>query len=215
MGTAVCAAVRSDPDLDLVGVVDPAYAGKLVEAAALEAAAEPSAWVDAGVDVAVDFTVASAVPANAEWCAAHGVHAVIGTTGFGPEILDRLRQCFEGSRANCVVAPNFAIGAVLMMRFAEMAAPFFETAEVIELHHDTKVDAPSGTASLTARRIAAARDRASPAGAAGGQPTGPAGAHSSPGPAPEARGVEEAPGVQVHSVRLRGLVAHQEVLFGT
>lgn len=109
-----------------------------------------------------------------------------------------MKALFEGSNANCVVAPNFAIGAVLMMRFAELAAPWFETVEIVELHHDSKLDAPSGTALLTAARIASARQQ----------------------PAVEdeqlpARGVEGAPGVRVHSVRLRGLVAHQEVLFGT
>jgi 4-hydroxy-tetrahydrodipicolinate reductase len=106
---------------------------------------------------------------------------------------------FEASNANCVVAPNFAIGAVLMMRFAELAAPWFETMEIVELHHDGKIDAPSGTALLTAARMAAARGQLPSDGGA---------------PLP-ARGVEGAPGVRVHSVRLRGLVAHQEVLFGT
>jgi 4-hydroxy-tetrahydrodipicolinate reductase len=126
------------------------------------------------------------------------VHAVIGTTGLAPAELAEMRSLFEAGDANCVLAPNFAIGAVLMMRFAELAAPWFETAEIVELHHDGKLDAPSGTALLTAARIASAR----------GGSSGPA----APQPA---RGVEGAPGVNVHSVRLRGLVAHQEVLFGT
>ena len=197
MGATVCAAVRADPELELVAIVDPPHAGEMIEEAGLEAAAEPSAFADAGVEVAVDFTVASALAANAAWCAAHGVHAVIGTTGLDLELV---RSAFEGSSANCVVAPNFAIGAVLMMRFAELAAPWFETAEIIELHHDAKLDAPSGTALLTAQRMAAAR----------GIP-----AATSTAPMPPARGTEAAPGIQVHSVRLRGLVAHQEVLFGT
>ncbi len=108
---------------------------------------------EAGAEVAVDFTVLGAARANARWCADHGVHAVIGTTGFAADDLDELRR---RSQSNCLVAPNFAIGAVLMMRFAELAAPYFETAEVIELHHDAKIDAPSGTAMMTVQRMAAA-----------------------------------------------------------
>jgi len=154
----------------------------------------------AGVQVAVDFTVADAARLNVAWCAANGVHAVVGTTGLNASDLEAFRESFI--RSNCIVAPNFAIGAVLMMRFAELAAPFFETAEIIELHHDTKADAPSGTALSTAQRMAAASADWAPdptvhevvAGARGG--TGPAGIH-------------------VHSIRLRGLVAHQEVLLGT
>jgi 4-hydroxy-tetrahydrodipicolinate reductase len=222
MGAAVCAAVRADPQLELVAVVDPAYAGAVIEAAGLVAGAGPGHLGDAGADVAVDFTVAAAVAGNAAWCAANGVHAVIGTTGLTAQALAEMERAFEASTANCVFAPNFAIGAVLMMRFAELAAPWFETVEVVELHHDGKLDSPSGTALQTARRIAAARDAAAapaprPAGpdrlpGAGGRTgDGPDGA---PGEGP-ARGVEAAPGVRVHSVRLRGLVAHQEVLFGT
>jgi 4-hydroxy-tetrahydrodipicolinate reductase len=157
---------------------------------------------EADVEVAVDFTVAAAARANALWCADNGVHSVIGTTGFSPGVLAEIRARFEAGVANCVVAPNFAIGAVLMMRFAELAAPFFETVEIIELHHDGKVDAPSGTAVLTAQRISEAlKDQTGATVTAGGTQA--------------ARGTEAAPGVRVHSVRLRGLVAHQEVLFGT
>jgi 4-hydroxy-tetrahydrodipicolinate reductase len=117
-------------------------------------------------------------------------------------VLAEIKARFEAGLANCVVAPNFAIGAVLMMRFAELAAPFFETVEIIELHHDGKVDAPSGTAVLTAQRISEAlKDQTGATVTAGGTQA--------------ARGTEAAPGVRVHSVRLRGLVAHQEVLFGT
>ena len=153
--------------------------------------------------MAVDFTELAAARGNLAWCASHGVHAVVGTTGFADTDLEEVRRLFpEGGGANCFVAPNFAIGAVLMIRFAEMAAPWFETAEIIELHHDTKIDAPSGTAVLTAERMAAASAEwgADPTttlvmeGARGG--TGPGGIH-------------------IHSVRLRGLVAHQEVLLGT
>jgi 4-hydroxy-tetrahydrodipicolinate reductase len=198
MGATVCAAVKADPDLELVAAVDPALSGEKLEPAGLVAASGPEAMAEAGVQVAVDFTVASAAAANAAWCARNNVHAVIGTTGLSPEVLAEMKSRFEASSANCLVAPNFAIGAVLMMRFAELAAPWFETAEIVELHHDGKVDAPSGTALLTAARLASARQRT------------PGEAEASP-----ARGVEGAPGVQVHSVRLRGLVAHHEVLFGT
>jgi len=219
MGAAVCAAVRADPELELVAAVDPAYAGTPIPAAGLVAGPGPDALAEAGAEVAVDFTVAAAAAGNAAWCAAHGVHAVIGTTGLAAPVLAELAQSFGAGPANCVFAPNFAIGAVLMMRFAELAAPWFETIEVIELHHDGKIDSPSGTALQTARRIAAARDAAPAAagrpetapGAATGGGQGPGGTPS-PGPA---RGMEAAPGVQVHSVRLRGLVAHQEVLLGT
>ena len=202
MGTTLCEAVGADPALELVAVVDPAHAGEKLEPSGLLAAGGPEAMAEAGVDVAVDFTVAAAARANALWCADNGVHSVIGTTGFSPGVLAELKVRFDAGVANCVVAPNFAIGAVLMMRFAELAAPFFETAEIVELHHDGKVDAPSGTAILTAQRISEALKD---------QTDGPASASGTEA----ARGTEAAPGVRVHSVRLRGLVAHQEVLFGT
>jgi 4-hydroxy-tetrahydrodipicolinate reductase len=198
MGTTVCGAVGADPDLELVAAVDPAHAGEMV--AGLAIASDADALADAHADVAVDFTVLAAARDNAQWCAKQGVHAVVGTTGWTSDDLDELRSAF--TTTNCLVAPNFAIGAVLMMRFAELAAPYFETAEVIELHHDAKADAPSGTAMMTVRRMAAASPTWAPdptreevvAGARGGQGPG---------------------GIRVHSVRLRGLVAHQEVLLGT
>jgi 4-hydroxy-tetrahydrodipicolinate reductase len=224
MGITVCAAVRADPELELVAAVDPAHAGEKVEPGGTVIGPGPETLLAAGAEVAVDFTVASAAAANVRWCAGHGVHAVVGTTGFTPEVLGEIETLFEAGPANCVVAPNFAIGAVLMMRFAELAAPWFDTVEIVELHHDGKLDAPSGTARLTAQRIAAARAGASPKGAGpeGASPksASPEGDGSGKGPEPEqagalvARGHEAAPGVQVHSVRLRGLVAHQEVLFG-
>jgi 4-hydroxy-tetrahydrodipicolinate reductase len=130
----------------------------------------------------------------------HGIHAVVGTTGFTQDDFSDLRERF--TRCNCVIAPNFAIGAVLMIRFAELAAPFFDTAEIIELHHDQKIDAPSGTAMHTAERMAAASDKWAPDPTTDHTIEGSRGAH---GPA----------GIPVHSVRLRGMVAHQEVLLGT
>jgi 4-hydroxy-tetrahydrodipicolinate reductase len=126
---------------------------------------------------------------------------VVGTTGLGAADIDQLRALFVDG-VNCVVAPNFAIGAVLMVRFAELAAPWFETAEVIELHHDGKIDAPSGTAVLTAERMAAA---------SADWAADPTRTEVLPG----ARGGEGPAGIRVHAVRLRGLVAHQEVLLGT
>ncbi|MDP9388699.1 MAG: 4-hydroxy-tetrahydrodipicolinate reductase [Actinomycetota bacterium] len=207
MGSTVCRAVADDPELELVAAVDPHHAGIDLrqilgrDCAGVQIAGDADALTRAGAEVAVDFTEAEAARRNLRWCAAHRVHAVVGTTGLGDDDLGQLRALFTGG-VNCVVAPNFAIGAVLMMRFAELAAPWFETAEVIELHHDQKIDAPSGTAVLTAQRMAAASTEWAPdrtttevvGGARGGQ--GPGGIH-------------------VHSVRLRGLVAHQEVLLGT
>ena len=205
MGSTVCRAVSADPELELVAAVDPSCAGADLRSTTGadvdgEIDADADALSQAEVDVVVDFTTVAAARQNLAWCAERGVHAVVGTTGFDPADLSELDRRFTSS--NCVVAPNFAIGAVLMMRFAELAAPWFETAEIIELHHDAKVDAPSGTAMLTATRMAAASSdwAADPTrtvlaeGARGG--TGPA-------------------GIRVHSVRLRGLVAHQEVLLGT
>jgi 4-hydroxy-tetrahydrodipicolinate reductase len=207
MGSTVCAAVAAAPGLELVAAVDPLHAEidlqQLgVSDTGLQVARTANALADAGAEVAVDFTVLDAARENLNWCAANGVHAVVGTTGFSDADLDDLRARFEASTANAIIAPNFAIGAVLMMRFAEIAAPYFETAEVIELHHDEKVDAPSGTAMLTAARMAAASSdwAADPT-----EKTVVEGARGGAGPG----------GIRVHSVRLRGLVAHQEVLLGT
>jgi 4-hydroxy-tetrahydrodipicolinate reductase len=225
MGMAVCDAVSAAPDLELVAVVDPVHNGRVIGPGGLVVGAAPETMKEAGAQVVVDFTVAAAAVANAAWCAANGVHAVIGTTGFTPGALDDMKRIFAASTANCIVAPNFAIGAVLMMRFAELAAPWFETVEVVELHHDAKLDSPSGTALLTAQRISAARAQHTQAGAAmqgmgQTQHDGTTAAGEDRAPArglagAPARGLEGAPGVQVHSVRLRGLVAHQEVLLGT
>lgn len=207
MGATVCRAVAADPALELVAAVDPHHSGIDVrqvtgaEVGRLQVAPDPEALRHAGVEVAVDFTDVAAARANLAWCAEAGVHAVVGTTGWAPRDLDELRGAF--TRSNCFVAPNFAIGAVLMMHFAELAAPWFETAEIIELHHDAKVDAPSGTALLTAERMAAR--------SAGDRPADPTRTIVLDG----ARGGSGPGGIRVHSVRLRGLVAHQEVLLGT
>jgi 4-hydroxy-tetrahydrodipicolinate reductase len=194
MGQTVCEAVAADADLDVVARVDPFASDRD------GISADPRAMLDAGVEVAVDFTVLDAARDNVAWCAANGVHAVVGTTGFTSADVEHFRGLFRDS--NCLIAPNFAIGAVLLMRFAELAAPWFDTAEIIELHHDQKIDAPSGTAMATAERMAAASaDWAE-------DPTRKevlAGARGGEGPA----------GIRLHSVRMRGMVAHEEVLLGT
>ncbi len=206
MGTEVVRAVTGDPELHLVAAVDPLHAGidvrqaTGVDVTGLQVSSSPDALGRAGAEVAVDFTHIDAARENLRWCADNGVHAVVGTTGFSQADHDELRARF--TKSNCLLAPNFALGAILMMRFAEMAAPFFETAEVIELHHDGKIDAPSGTAVQTADRMA----KASPAWA--------------PDPTQKvviagARGAEGPSGIRVHSVRMRGMVAHQEVILGT
>jgi 4-hydroxy-tetrahydrodipicolinate reductase len=203
MGSTVCDAVAADPDLQLVAAVDPSAAGGECHGVAI--ARELRAFADAECDVVVDFTMADAVRVTMPWLAMHGVHAVIGTTGLGAADIDALRHTFGDGPAHCLIAPNFAISAVLMMRFAALAAPYFDTAEIIEYHHDQKIDAPSGTAIATADLVAAARGEApwSPdptqrevlTGARGGMREG-------------------ATAVRVHSVRMRGMVAHQDVIFG-
>jgi len=212
MGSEVCRAVADADDLELVAAIDTdavrvdlrdvpgADARGVVTSGRIEDLA------GAGAQVVVDFTVAAAARTNLPWCAAHGVHAVVGTTGLGAEDMAALAGAFDGEAANAVVAANFAIGAVLLMRFSELAAPFMDGVEVIELHHDQKRDAPSGTSLATAERIAAARARA------GCEPLGPD--PTADLVLPGARGGVGPGGVHVHAVRLPGLVAHQEVVFG-
>jgi 4-hydroxy-tetrahydrodipicolinate reductase len=184
MGATVCEAVDADPELELVAAVDVGDDLDVLLTAS----------------VVVDFTVAAAARQNLLWLAEHGRHAVVGTTGLSDEDVVGLRSAFV--RSNCLVAANFAIGAVLMMRFAEMAAPFFDTAEIIELHHDAKIDAPSGTALSTAQRMAAASSEWAP------DPT----RHEV---VPGARGGAGPAGIRIHSVRMRGMVANQEVILGS
>jgi len=162
MGREVCRAVTADPGLELVAALDPGHLGEEIvpEQPTLAVTGTLDGLLDAGTEVAVDFTQPDAVLQTLRWGAAHGVHMVVGTTGISSGDLAELDELFGGSSANCLVAPNFAIGTVLAMRFAEEAARFMPAAEVIELHHDAKVDAPSGTALATARRIAAARSPA-------------------------------------------------------
>jgi 4-hydroxy-tetrahydrodipicolinate reductase len=206
MGSTVCRAVHEAPDMELVAAVDPDHSGIDLHqlglaGTQLHVAAKASALLDAGAEVAVDFTVLDVARGTVRWCAEEGVHAVVGTTGFSDVEMQEFGELFAKARSNAVIAPNFAIGAVLMIRFAELAAPYFESAEIIELHHDSKADAPSGTAMLTAQRMAGASKDWSD------DPTRTVAAEG-------ARGGRVA-GIPIHSVRLRGLVAHQEVLMGT
>ena len=205
MGRQVCAAVLDAHDLELAAGIDPAGDATLVQSLArtgppFAAGPDLQMLADERAEVAVDFTRPEAVLENVRWCVQRGIHAVVGTTGITPEGLDEIGSLADEGRANVFVAPNFAVGAVLMMRFAEQAARYLDASEVIELHHDGKADAPSGTAVTTARRIAGAR---------GGTWTAPGGDSAHPG----ARGAD-VEGVRVHAVRLPGLLAHQEVVFG-
>jgi len=188
MGSTVCAEVESAADLELVAGVDVGDAREDLTAA----------------DVVVDFTHPAAVMDNLYWCVEHGLAAVVGTSGFDDTRLEQVTGWLAGHPdGRALVVPNFSVGAVLMMRFAAVAAPFFESAEVIELHHAGKADAPSGTAGRTAAMISSARS------AAGAGPMPDATVTAAAG----ARGAQ-VDGVHVHSVRLAGLVAHQEVLLG-
>jgi 4-hydroxy-tetrahydrodipicolinate reductase len=188
MGSEVSRTVDAAPDLELTAAVDDGDARDPL----------------AGCDVVVDFTHPGAVMDNLRWCLDHDRSVVVGTSGFDDARLATVRDCLgESPSARALIVPNFSIGAVLMMYFAAKAAPFFESAEIIELHHAAKADAPSGTATRTASLIAEAR----------------AGAEL--GPPPDATVSEVAgargatlDGVRVHSVRLAGLLAHQEVLLG-
>lgn len=214
MGATVCAAVAGAADLELVAAVDPAgpAAGSL--AAGVTIRTDAFAVLEARADVVVDFTRADAAMDNLRWCAANGVHAVSGTSGLTPADIEELGTLFDpgrtdapGNTANCAWVPNFAIGAVIMMRLSEIAARYLDAAEVIELHHDGKLDAPSGTATETARRMTAARREVG----RGDWPDDPTRDFAIDG----ARGGAAPGGIHIHSVRLPGLVAHQEVIFGS
>lgn len=205
MGAEVCRAVLADEDLELVAAVDPSAAGQPLREvvgadSSLTVAGDLGAVAQADASVAVEFTGPASVAANLVALLTSGVHVVVGATGLTEADLDRARAAAQAGASNALIAPNFALGAVLLMRFAAEAARFLPHVEVVELHHDRKVDAPSGTALRTAELIADARRTA---------PTVPGGDERHPG----ARGAEHQ-GVQVHSVRLPGLVAHQEVIFG-
>jgi 4-hydroxy-tetrahydrodipicolinate reductase len=190
VGAEVCRAVEAADDLELVASVDQD---------------DPiDALVDGGAQVVVDFTHPDVVLDNLEFCIDHGIHAVVGTTGFDQNRLDIVGGWLAHSpQTGVLIAPNFSIGAILMMRFAAVAAPFYESVEIVELHHPNKADAPSGTARRTAELIAAARSEA------GSGPVPDATSTSLDG----ARGAV-VDGIHVHGLRVRGLVAHQEVILG-
>ena len=184
MGAEVCRAVDDADDLELVAALDVGDDREPLRAA----------------QVVVDFTAPAAVMDNLPWCIEAGLHTVVGTTGFDEDRLDRLRGWLDSTSLGALVAPNFGIGAVLMMKFAATAAPHFDSVEIVELHHPNKIDAPSGTARRTAAMVAEARH----------------GQRSPDATTEEADGARGATvdGVRVHAVRLAGLVAHQEVLLG-
>jgi len=190
VGSEVCRAVDRAEDLELVAEVD--------------ADDDLDLLVSSGAEAVVDFTHPDVVMDNLGFCIDHGIHAVVGTTGFDDDRLERLRSRLgDDPSVGVLVAPNFSVGAILMMRFAALAAPFYESAEIVEMHHPTKADAPSGTARRTAEIIAAARRDAG---------LGPVPDATSTG-LPGARGAEVA-GIHVHGLRVRGMVAHQEVVLG-
>jgi len=191
MGTVACQAIEAAADLALVAQINR---GDPIERLAA-----------AGAEVAVELTHPDAAMGHVEACVRAGVHVVVGTSGMNQAKLDTIQDWLtEAPGVGVLVAPNFSIGAVLMMRFAAEAAPYFESVEVVELHRATKPDAPSGTAQRTAELVAAARE------SAGSAPLIDASTHALPG----ARGADVM-GVRVHSVRLHGLLAHQEVLLGS
>ena len=191
VGTAVVDGVEAADDLELVATVDKDDALQTL--------------VDNGAEVIVDFTTPSAVMGTLDFCVTNGIHCVVGTTGFDDERYEQVRAwCEANPSVGVLIAPNFAISAVLTMAFAKQAAPFFESAEVIEYHHPTKLDSPSGTALKTAQGIAEARREA-------GMGEMPDATEQS---VEGSRGAD-VDGVKVHAVRMTGMVAHEDVIFGT
>lgn len=190
VGREVCAGVQAADDMELV--------------AELDLGDDLADLVGAGAGLIVDFTHPDAVMANLAFCIERGIHAVVGTTGFDDARLATLRdQLGDSPRSGVLIAPNFSIGAILMMQFSAQASRYFESVEIIELHHPDKADAPSGTAARTARLIAEARQSAGLAAPPDATSTGLDGARGA-----------EVEDIHVHSLRIRGLVAHQEVVLG-
>ena len=188
MGATVCEAVSADDELELVARVD------------VDDPLED--LVRGGAEVAVDFTTPGTVAGNVRFCLDSGIHAVVGTTGLSAPDLGEIAEAARSSNANVFVAPNFALGAVLMMSFAAQAAPYFDSAEIVERHHENKLDAPSGTALRTAELMNVSRS-AEWAATAPSKET-----------VPGSRG-GDVDGIHVHSLRVRGSVAHQEVVLGS
>jgi len=195
VGREVCAAVeeagQSEGDLELVARIDVDD--------------DVQTLVDEGVQAVVDFTHPDVVMDNLQFCISHGIHAVVGTTGFDADRLETLRGWLADADngTGVLIAPNFSVGAVLMMRFAAEAARFYESVEVVELHHPDKADAPSGTSRRTAELIAAARKEAGLGAVPDATSSGLDGARGA-----------DVDGIRVHGLRIRGLVAHQEVILG-
>lgn len=190
VGRAVCEAVAAAEDLELVAEIDQGD--------------DLRTLLGTRAQAVVDFTTPHVVMDNLRFCVEHGIHAVVGTTGFDEERLRQVGTWLESSPATGVlIAPNFSIGAILMMRFAEQAARYFESVEIVELHHPTKADAPSGTARRTAELVAAARREAGLAPPPDATSTALEGARGA-----------DVEGIRVHGLRIRGLVAHQEVVLG-
>ncbi|MEU2625194.1 4-hydroxy-tetrahydrodipicolinate reductase [Streptomyces sp. NPDC007157] len=190
IGSEAVKAVEAAEDMELVAAIGR---GDKLEALA-----------DGDAQVAVELTTPASVMGNLDFCVRHGIHAVVGTTGWTDDRLAQLRGWLDQApETGVLIAPNFSIGAVLTMKFAQIAAPYFESVEVVELHHPNKVDAPSGTATRTAQLIAEARRAAGTAPAPDATVTALDGARGA-----------DVDGIPVHSVRLRGLLAHQEVLLG-
>jgi 4-hydroxy-tetrahydrodipicolinate reductase len=205
VGQEVVKAVCQEPETELVGAVDLKVSGGSLALAdgsgSVPFSADLAAMLDTcQPDVMVDFTIAKASVPALRIAAAHNVNLVSGTTGFSPGELEEMQQLAEANEIGIVVAPNFALGAVLMIHLAKIAGKFIDHAEIVELHHDKKLDAPSGTSLMTARAMAEARGRPFLPPAAG---------ESTP-----SRG-QTVEGISIHSVRMPGLMAHQEVIFGT
>ncbi len=208
MGREVCRAISRESDFRLVCVIDPRYKGVSLKdlvpevEVELELTDDLNALISTGTEALVDFTNADAARGTLEFALRHGIHVVVGTTGFDQKDLDNFGRWAEEGGGNCLIAPNFSIGAILMMKCATIAAKYMDDCEIIELHHPQKLDAPSGTAIRTALLVAEAMR---------GQK------QSTPnhrGKDQELSRGEEREGIRIHSVRLPGLVAHQEVIFG-
>ncbi len=203
MGREVCRALEAEEGLELVCAVDPAWAGRRTDelvpglGSALTVTGSSEGLVESRAEVMVDFSVAVAARENISFALGHGIPCVVGTTGFDEGDLEVFDRIADENGVGCLLAPNFAIGAVLMMEFAVRAGRFMPDCEIVELHHAGKLDAPSGTALLTARKIIERRGQGEAAAAGGDGPRG-----------------MDVGGIRVHSVRLPGLVAHQEVVFG-
>ncbi len=212
MGSTVCRTVVEQNDMTLVAAVDPKMAGidfyqmTGVKARGIEVVGDVSVLPMLGVDVVVDFTNAEAARRNLAFFAENKIRCVVGTTGFSSDDIVGFQEVFRQKKVGAIIASNFSIGAVLMMKFAALAAGFFDSAEIVEMHHERKLDAPSGTAIETAKMISDVRKRLGK-----GFLEDPTKRETIPG----ARGAHGGENIHIHSLRTVGAVAHQEVIFGT